>query len=119
MIFLSHRQIISCQIWMVRHHTIIAFVKGFNMTSTNDTSSNDIPVRFEIGGNVISLDSVNRAARRMLQKQADNFRRKYQMYRDLRDSAGQGVTIVIKSPKNFVVAGFCCSRIFGRIARKN
>jgi hypothetical protein len=69
------------------------------MTTLASSPSFEIPVRFEVGGKVIELDAVNRPVRRMLQKQADKFRKTYARYKDMRDSEGRGVTIVIKSPK--------------------
>lgn len=62
-------------------------------------SSSPIPVRYEVGEKEISLQEVNRAIRRTLEKHADKFRKKFAAYKDLRDSEGRGVTIVIKSPK--------------------
>lgn len=62
-------------------------------------SANEIPVRFEVGEKEISLTEVNRAIRRTLLKHAEKFRKAYAAYKDLRDSDGRGVTIVIKSPK--------------------
>lgn len=69
------------------------------MTEAAATTAYEIPVRYEVGEQVIELSQVNRAVRRSLTKQADKFRKKYAAYKDLRDSNGQGVTIVIKSPK--------------------
>jgi hypothetical protein len=69
------------------------------MSEALATPANEIPVRFEVGEKEISLTEVNRAIRRTLAKQADNFRKKYAAYKDLRDSEGRGVTIVVKSPK--------------------
>lgn len=69
------------------------------MSEALATSANEIPVRFEVGGKEISLTEVNRAIRRTLTKHADKFRKTYAAYKDLRDSEGRGVTIVINSPK--------------------
>lgn len=69
------------------------------MSEVLATSANEIPVRFEVGEKEINLIDVNRAIRRTLTKHAENFRKKYAAYRNLRDSEGRGVVIVIKSPK--------------------
>lgn len=69
------------------------------MSEVTAMSATAIPVRFEVGEKEIQLTEVNRAVRRILAKHAESFRKKYASYKDLRDSEGRGVTIVIKSPK--------------------
>jgi hypothetical protein len=69
------------------------------MSEAIATPATAIPVRFEVGEKEIQLTEVNRAVRRILTKHAESFRKKFAAYKDLRDSEGRGVTIVIKSPK--------------------
>ena len=56
----------------------------------------EIPVRFEVKGAVLDLEKVNRMARRMLEKQAEKFRKKY---RDVKGPNGEVPTIVIRAPR--------------------
>jgi len=54
------------------------------------------PVRFEVGGKEISLDSVNRLARRLLEAQARKYASKYS---GLKGPGGERPTVVIRSPR--------------------
>jgi hypothetical protein len=57
--------------------------------------SNEIPVRFEVRGKVIDVEKLNRVARRLIEAQADKFRRKYA---DTLGPNGERPTIVIRKP---------------------
>ena len=70
-----------------------------NTETSTQPESTEIPVRFEVGGNEIEIDKVNRLARRLLQSQATKLRKKYAHLKDFRDEQGRGVTIIIRQPK--------------------
>ncbi len=68
-------------------------------TETSQVAETEIPVRYEVAGEVIDVAKVNRIARRMLQSQTTKLRKKYAHLKDVRDDQGRGVTIVIRQPK--------------------
>jgi len=61
--------------------------------SNDDT--NAIPVRFEVRGKVIDIEAQNRMTRRILEGQADKFRKKYA---DTVGPNGERPTIIVRKP---------------------
>lgn len=76
-------------------------------TSPAADSNSEIPVRFEVGGQEIEIEKVNRLARRLLQSQATKLRKKFAHLKDFRDEQGRGVTIIIRQPKPGVKSVEC------------
>jgi len=61
--------------------------------SNDDT--NAIPVRFEVRGKVIDIEAQNRMTRRILEGQAEKFRKKYA---DTVGPNGERPTIIVRKP---------------------
>lgn len=63
-------------------------------TEASPAAALEIPVRFEVAGKALDLDKVNRLARRLLEGQADKFRKKYA---GTVGPSGETPTIVIRA----------------------
>lgn len=59
----------------------------------------EVPVRYEMDGEVIELDKVNRVARRLLVSQSNKLRKKFAHLKGKKDSEGRPATIVIRWEK--------------------
>ena len=67
----------------------------------------EIPVRYEVEGNVIELSKVNRLTRLMLKSQTKKLRKKFKDLKGVVDDKGQMATIVIRLPKLGVASIEC------------
>jgi hypothetical protein len=67
-------------------------------TETSTVADTEIPVRYEVAGNVIEIDKVNRLSRMLLNHHTKKLRKQYAHLAGVRDSEGKGVTIVIRQP---------------------
>jgi len=61
----------------------------------SEAVSEQIPVRFEVRGKVVEVSTLNRLARRILEGQAEKYRRKYA---DTVGPDGERPTIVVRKP---------------------
>jgi len=61
----------------------------------SEAVSEQIPVRFEVRGKVVDVSTLNRPARRILEGQAEKYRRKYA---DTVGPDGERPTIVVRKP---------------------
>lgn len=68
-------------------------------TETAVAESDEIPVRYQVKGELIDIAKVNRIARRMLESQTKKLRKKHAHLKDVRDDQGRRATIVINLPK--------------------
>lgn len=64
-----------------------------------DADASEIPVRYEVAGQVIEIEKVNRLVRRFLVSQTKKLRKKYAYLKDVRDGEGNRPTLVIQQPK--------------------
>lgn len=61
--------------------------------------SNELPVRYEVEGEVIDIGKVNRLVRRFLASQTKKMRKKFEHLEGRRDEHGRSATLVIRLPK--------------------
>jgi predicted transcriptional regulator len=70
---------------------------------TNETTSpvddSEIPVRYEVAGQIIEIEKVNRLVRRFLVSQTKKLRKKHAYLKDVRDGEGNRPTLVIQQIK--------------------
>lgn len=70
-----------------------------NNATTSAVDDSEIPVRYEVGDQVIEIDNVNRLVRRFLVSQTKKLRKKHAYLKDVRDAEGKRPTLVIRQPK--------------------
>lgn len=70
-----------------------------NIETTSHVDDSEIPVRYEVAGQVIEIEKVNRLVRRFLVSQTKKLRKKHAYLKDVRDAEGNRPTLVIQQPK--------------------
>jgi hypothetical protein len=70
-----------------------------NIETTSHVEDSEIPVRYEVAGQVIEIEQVNRLVRRFLVSQTKKLRKKHAYIKDVRDAQGNRATLVIRQQK--------------------
>ncbi|MDW9478917.1 hypothetical protein GOB57_09490 [Sinorhizobium meliloti] len=70
-----------------------------NTETTSPNQDTDIPVRYEVAGEVIEIEKVNRLVRRFLVSQTNKLRKKHAYLKGVRDETGKRPTLVIRQAK--------------------
>ncbi|MCS4089654.1 hypothetical protein [Rhizobium sp. BK176] len=70
-----------------------------NTETTSHVDDSEIPVRYEVAGQVIEVEQVNRLVRRFLVAQTKKLRKKHAYLKDVRDAEGKRPTLVIRQQK--------------------
>jgi hypothetical protein len=70
-----------------------------NTETTSPVEDSEIPVRYEVAGEIIEIEKVNRLVRRFLVSQTKKLRKKHAYLKDARDAEGKRATLVIRQPK--------------------
>ncbi|MBY3433325.1 hypothetical protein HFN89_03985 [Rhizobium laguerreae] len=70
-----------------------------SIETTSHVDDSEIPVRYEVAGQVIEIEHVNRLVRRFLVSQTKKLRKKHAYLKDVRDAEGRRATLVVRQQK--------------------